>query len=71
MGQLVTVSTIEYPAWWNGATTVKVTQQNTSLNYTVSRSTVEFLPQGVSFPVPNQDETLIPWWNIDNIQKAS
>jgi hypothetical protein len=31
----------------------------------------ELLPQGVSFPVPDQNVTLIPWWNIDNIQQAS
>jgi hypothetical protein len=60
------IETVSYPAWWEGATNVRVRDFGTTAIYNGPKEDVELLPEGVSFP-----DRLTPWWNIQLIEKVS
>jgi hypothetical protein len=65
---------VEYPSWWSGATTVAVVCSLGTFTG-LSRSTVEFLPQGIAF-TPNSGgdsgvNVFVPWATVTRIEQNS
>lgn len=70
MPSTVVVETVSYPAWWSGATSVKVTTR-AGTPYSAAVANTELLPQGVSINEPGSYVLVIPWENVDNLKKES
>lgn len=60
----ITVSTMEEPAWWSGASTVRVTWA--TYTWDGSISSVEYLPHGISFGT-----TFVSWSHLVSIEKLT
>lgn len=65
------VETVEYPAWWAGATTVRVTTADQGASYLAGVGDVELLPQGVSLDVSGSYTLIVPWANVRDLVKVS
>jgi len=65
--------TFAYPAWWAGASTVRIYFHESDLGSVVvfegSTEDVEFLPQGVAYAGTNTD--VVPWSRVYQIRKLS
>jgi hypothetical protein len=76
-GALTVISTIPYPAWWSGATTVEIefndgddTGNSTSDTFAVGD--VELFVHGVAFPAGESSaNTLVPWHRVFDIHQVS
>jgi hypothetical protein len=63
--------TYEYPSWWSGATTVRITLADLPNNpVSAAPSAVEFLPTGVAVNVTG-NVFFTPWWRVALIEKTA
>lgn len=60
------IETFAYPAWWAGATTVQVTYAAGGNSGSLSKASVEFLPQGVATAA-----LFLPWSAVADVQKLT
>lgn len=68
------VDTVAYPSWWAGATTINV-QCELGTFTGLTKSNVEFLPQGIAF-TPNSGgdsgvNAFFPWAQVTKVEQAS
>jgi len=65
----VTIDTVIYPAWWDGASTVSV-QFVDPATVTLNRSEVEMLPQGISLNSATV-KAFAPWSRVQSVDKVT